>query len=88
MNLYIEAAHDNGFNERKEKNMKTLETINEAVLLCSRQNIPMRGSDDTNTLESVTTKYTGNFRALLKYRVSGGDVTLVEYFQKASKNAT
>ena len=66
----IEAAHDKNLNERKEKNMKSLETIVETVLLCGHQNIPMRGSNDMDTLESVTTKNTGNFRAFLKYRVA------------------
>ena len=41
----VEAAHDKGLNDRKEKNMRTLETIVETVLLCGHQNIPMRGNE-------------------------------------------
>lgn len=58
------------------------------VLLCGRQNISLRGNDDTDTLEGKTTKNTGNFRALLKYRVDGGEVSLQDHFSNAPKNAT
>ena len=52
----VEAANDKGLNGRKEKNMRTLETIVETVLLCGHQNIPMRRNDYTDSLESITTK--------------------------------
>ena len=86
--LSVSEIHDSGLNERKERNMKTLETIVETVLLFGSQNLPMRGTDDTDRLANVTLKNTGNFRALLKYRVNGGDVTLKEHFKTAPKNAT
>ena len=58
------------------------------VLLCGKQNLPIRGNDDTESLANVTLKKTGNFRALLMYRVNGGHMTLKEYFKTAHKKAT
>ena len=66
----------------------TLETIVETVLLCGKQNLPIRGNDGTDSLANVTLKKTGNFRVLLKYRVNGGDMTLKEHFKTAPKKAT
>ena len=77
--LSVSEIHDIGLNERKEINVKALATIVETVLFSGQQNLPMRGTDDT---ENVTLKNTENFRALVKYRINGGDVTL------APKNAT
>ena len=51
--LSVSEIHDSGLNERKERNVKTLETIVETVLLCGKQNLPMSGNDDTDRLANV-----------------------------------
>ena len=65
------------------------------MLLSGRQNIALRGYNETDKDKKAEkadiqckTKNPGNFRALFKYRVDRGDVTLREYFNNAPKNAT
>ncbi|CAF1414799.1 unnamed protein product [Didymodactylos carnosus] len=72
---------------------RRLRPIVETVLLCGKQNIAMRGHRDGGALnmpieESVSRTTEGNFRALLQYRISGGDSTLQKHLETASKNAT
>ncbi|CAN7978548.1 unnamed protein product [Ixodes persulcatus] len=71
-----------------ESNKAKLRTIAEAVLLCGRQDLALRGDKDSGRLtleESV--KNDGNFRALLRYRANGGDCTLAEHIRTAGNNA-
>ena len=60
----------------------------ETVVLCDKQNLPMRGNGGTDSLANVSLKKTWNFRVLLKYRVNGGHVTLKEHFKTAPKKVT
>ena len=53
--------------------MNVLENIIKTVLLCARQNIPMRGHRDDSTHELDPSLNTGNFKAMLSYRADGGD---------------
>ena len=53
------------------KNRKKIESIAKTVLLCARQNIPLRGHrDDSKYYEGQDC---GNFQALLDFRVDSGD---------------
>ena len=70
------------------KNSKILETIIETVLLCGRQNIPLRGHrDDAKHSEDANIK-TGNFKALLQYRVNGWETYLGHHIENDPKNTT
>lgn len=73
-------------------NRERLKPIVETVLLCGRQNIPLRGHRDDGNINGQENDSLvhndGNFRALLRFRVSAGDSKLKDHLEKASKNAT
>ena len=69
-----------------EKNKKKLLPILKTVILCARQNIPLRGHRDDSSYYG--TADCGNFQALLDFRVDSGDKILEEHFRTAPKNAT
>ena len=84
--ISIERIHDKVLNDNIKKNRLKLTAIIKTVLLCARQNIPLRGHrDDSKYYETVDT---GNFQALLNFRIDSGDEILKEHFDKAPKNAT
>ena len=71
---------DNVAKEVVVKNRKKLQLIIEMMILCGRQNIPLRGRHDAGTdLEQVDCGKHGNFWALLQFRVSAGGTTLREH---------
>ena len=79
---------DSVIKQRKEKNMKVMETLVETVILCGQQNCALRGHRDDEKHESEDSTNAGNFRAFLQYRVNGGDTVLEEHLKSAPKNAT
>ena len=84
---------DNHLKKLVEQNRQRLVPIVETIILCGRQNIPLRGHRDdgkiiSNSRAASETEGEGNFRALLRYRVSGGDAVLKEHLETAPKNAT
>ena len=74
-----------------QTNRKKLCSIVETIVLCGRQNIPLRGHRDSSTdmegLQSTISNH-GNFLALLNFRISAGDTILKEHLQSAGGNAT
>ncbi len=78
---------DTTLQERKQQNMAVLETIVETILLCGRQNMAFRGHRDDEKHDDMSGNC-GNFRALLNYRVNGGDEALKAHCERAPKNAT
>ena len=62
-------------NRRKRRSMV------ETVILCGRQNFPLRGNDEGRGEDC------SNFRALLNFRISAGDKVLEEHLVTADKNA-
>jgi len=80
-----------------QENRPRLRPIIETIILCGRQNIPLRGHKDDgyvleqnlNTVESVSSvNNDGNFRELLRFRVAAGDTKLENHLKNASANAT
>ena len=72
-------------------NRKKLQSIVETIILCGRQNIPLRGHRDSAVdLEGTTSegKNHGNFWALLQFRISAGDTVLRNHLARAPQNAT
>ena len=66
--------------------MKLL-SIAKFVLLCDRQNIPLRGHrDDSKWLDSINHN-PGNFQSILDFIVVSGDMVLKEHFQTSPQNA-
>lgn len=76
------------------KNRKKLIPIIKTVILCGRQNFPLRGHRDDGDLdieeekESLNLNSEGNFRALLRFRVDAGDQALADHLKTAPKNAS
>ena len=72
-------------------NRKILESIIKTIILCGRQNLPLRGHHDNLTdIESDHdgVENCGNFWALLNFRVEAGDKYLGEHLTNAPRNAT
>ena len=67
-------------------NMQKLLSILKTVILCARQNIPLRGHRDDSSYYGK--EDCGNFQALLDFRVDSGDKILESHFETAPKNAT
>ena len=70
-------------------NRKKLKSIINTIILCGRQNFPLRGHSDSSTdLEEHASAKHGNFWALLHFRVEAGDEILKDHLATAAKNAT
>ncbi|XP_011404810.1 PREDICTED: 52 kDa repressor of the inhibitor of the protein kinase-like [Amphimedon queenslandica] len=72
-----------------QTNRRKLHSIVETIMLCGRQNIPLRGHRDSGTdiKGASSSSNHGNFQALLTFRVSAGDTILKEHLESAGKNA-
>ena len=70
-------------------NRQKLLSIIETIVLCRRQNIPLRGHRDSALdVEHTPNAQHGNFWALLQFRVAAGDVVLRDHLAQSSRNAT
>ena len=82
----INEVQECAYSKKVTKNREKLAPIVKTILLCARQNIPLRGHpDDSNQYE---TNNCGNFQALLDFRVDSGDKVLQNHFETAPRNAT
>lgn len=69
-------------------NRQKLRSIVETILLCGRQNIPLRGHRDSNMdIERTSDAQHGNFWALLHFRVAAGDTVLKDHLAMSRRNA-
>lgn len=72
-----------------KENRERLRPIIESILFLGRQNIPLRGHRDDGPLdEEGGLNNEGNFRELLRFKVSSGDLKLKEHLKTASSRAT
>ena len=74
----VSVLYNNTLFNLMEINRKTLTPIIEAVTLCGRQNIALRGHRDDYSCYDDVANNTGNLQALLKYFVEFGNNTLYE----------
>ena len=70
--------------EMYERNMSHLSVITETIVLCGKQNIPLRGHRDDST-SSASNK--GSFLAILEY-LANHNALLSKHLQYSKKNAT
>lgn len=71
-----------------QQNRYALLSIIKAVILCGAQCLPLRGHLDSGRLDTGSSSANeGNFRALLRYRIDGGDKDLERHLKEAPKNA-
>ncbi|XP_069675925.1 52 kDa repressor of the inhibitor of the protein kinase-like [Periplaneta americana] len=72
----------------RENRMKLVPIV-KTIILCGRQNIPLRGHRDDGAIDLESENQNeGNFRELLKYRVDAGDQILHSHLKNASKNSS
>lgn len=71
------------------ENRKILRSVVETIMLCGRQELALRGNQDFGNVvsESWSTAKDGNFRDLLRFRVSCGDSVLKKHLESGSGNA-
>jgi len=86
----VDVQLNNVLKNNLHENRERIKPIIETILLCGRQGLPTRGHQDSGriVLGEEFLENDGNFRALLRYRASGGDVMLTKHLTEASSNAT
>ncbi|XP_055307765.1 uncharacterized protein LOC129571914, partial [Sitodiplosis mosellana] len=69
-----------------ELNHKILSSIIQTIILVGRQEIALRGHRDAGAITTTTPlENDGNFRALLRYRISSGDDVLKDHLEKSQR---
>ena len=90
--LDIRSSLSSAHKKHVAENRTCLVPIIDTILTCARQNIAFRGhrgevgSVSADGVEPSVND--GNFRALLRYRIRGGDTVLKNHTETASKSAT
>lgn len=86
----VDVQLNNVLKNNLHENRERIKPIIETILLCGRQGLPTRGHQDSGriVLGEEPLENDGNFRALLSYRTSDGDVMLTKHLTEASSNAT
>lgn len=85
----IDKIIDNEKSKQVMQNRKNIIPIIEAVILCGRQNMALRGHRDsgkieTDTSKTINEKNEGNFREILRYRAQG-DFELKSHLEAPGK---
>ena len=90
--LPIDVLIDNNRKNIITQNRQKLVPIVDAIIVCGRQGLALRGHRDDAKyqpdLGGYSTEQTGNFVELLNFRIRGGDKVLEEHLSKCPKNAT
>lgn len=66
------------------RNRKNIIPIIEAIILCGRQNLALRGHRDSGKIETDYSNNDGNFREILRYRAKG-DIEMQAYLEAPGK---
>ena len=84
----IQQQLDQQLRKQIQTNRLKICSIIETIVLCGRQNIPLRGHRDSSLdQEKDPCAPHGNFWALLEFRVSSGDTVLRDHLDKAPATA-
>ena len=84
----IQQQLDQQLRKQIKTNRLKICSIIETIVLCGRQNIPLRGHHDSSLDQEKDPCAThGNFWALLEFRVSSGDTVLRDHLDKAPATA-
>lgn len=85
----VDVQLSNLLSEQVSKNREKLKPIIEAILLCARQCIALRGHRDDAKLYEVDSNNPGNLQAILSYLAqNGNNVHFQDHLLNAPKNAT
>ena len=79
----MDTMYDQNRKKTFEANCSKVDAIIDCVLLCGRQNIPLRGHSDSTSSQAVNK---GNFKATLEFRALG-DPQLQRHLLEGTKNA-
>ena len=69
-----------------ETNRRKLRPIVKSIIFCGRQNIALRGHQESQKFNDKNAN-TGNFQALLDFRIDSADKELENHFENAPKIA-
>ncbi|XP_025192657.1 52 kDa repressor of the inhibitor of the protein kinase-like [Melanaphis sacchari] len=84
ISIAIDSAYKNLVLENRAKLVPIIETI----IFCGRQEMALRGDNDSGHIFSNSDDNNdGNFRSLLRFRVQSGDLTLKAHLENSAANA-
>lgn len=81
----IDQQLNNIVQQQIARNREILKSLFKTIIFCGKNNIPLRGRRDD---DPTNVALTGNFQALLEFRVDSGDQTLQQHLDTAPRNAT
>jgi len=87
---HVATLLDTGKCAQVEANRRRLRPMIETIILCGRQELPLRGTDDAGDVgfgSEEPSQNDGNFRALLRMRYKCGDPNLIFHVENLSANA-
>ena len=67
------------------RNREILKSLFKTIIFCGKNNIALRGTRDDDPRNP---SLSGNFQALLEFRIDSGDQTLKHHLETAPRNAT
>lgn len=74
--------------KEKTENRAAIIPIIKTILFCAKQELPLRGDNDSGPLTLIRSQLNdGKFRALLRFRIDSGDVSLEKHVLNHLKNA-
>lgn len=74
--------------KEKKENRAAIIPIIKTILFCAEQELPLRGDNDSGPLSLIRSQLNdGKFRALLRFRIDSGDVSLEKHVLNHPKNA-
>lgn len=81
---------DSAAKEKIEENRRRISPIVDTIIMCGRQNIPLRGHRDSGPIlsENDPEENDGNFRAILRSKLRSGDKYLKLHLESMTKAAT
>lgn len=81
----IDQQINNLLQQQIKRNREILKSLFKTIIFCGKNNIALRGPRDD---DPQNTSLSGNFQALLEFRIDSGDQTLQHHLETAPRNAT
>ena len=81
----IDQQINNLLQQQINRNREILKSLFETIIFCGKNNIALRGTRDDDPRNP---SLSGNFQALLEFRIDSGDQTLKHHLETAPRNAT
>ena len=76
-----------GHTQQVAINRSKLVPIIKTIILCGRQELSLRGTNDSGDVLAKSSQNDGNFRSLLRFRVNAGDSALKKHLETAERNS-